>query len=374
LKNAISELKLENNDCFLAVLKTKLNTKLAPEIANVVWLDNVFLSVLALDFLHLFFLQVVLELTSFQKRAQNDHDHNVSDVSDVSDDIYYKCLSRGFLFPWRSRCIGNDVNFEVPNHNYSESDLVPLLRGDYVMVNLVESKCFFSRGPRSCVAPGFVKKCYTKLRNLLSPFEFSRVDNEKLLYHRNQNTPFLLSKHHIKLDLPRTYLVKTLAASEHKGVKFYHVHEIPSQVVLNDWIINETCSIIAPMMSTCKIDGIISAEARGWLFAPTVARQLGLSLYVMRKVGKLPGKIIRQQYQKEGYKADGVETIELSVDVKNMTLIVVDDGIASGVTTQAIYDLITSNNNVVPMVICVIKHAYAECKFQSVPTITFFDL
>jgi adenine phosphoribosyltransferase len=206
-----------------------------------------------------------------------------------------------------------------------------------------------------------------------------RLDSNQIIYE-HENTPFILSSHHIHLVLPRSHLKKenVLQLSEHKNVQFYHIHDIVNNVSLNDWIVNDVCMKISQFTSqhNFKFDGIISAEARGWLFAAPIAHNMGLPLYVARKSGKLPGNVIRKTYQKEGYTADGKESIELPINVKAMSLVMIDDGIASGITTSALYDLVTSNDNYIPLIIPIINHTYANCKFKTKETkiITLFDL
>ena len=381
--------KNAEGECFFSLLKTKLALKNLDgnNIGEMIGLgkamiDNAFLSVLALDFIHILFTQVIFAIM----------ENNLSDKSK----IFTESLTRGFLFPWRSR--------QISGNSFQLGENI-ICSGDIVMINLVKAELFFSSGQRSCIAPGFVKKCYNKLLSILEPFQLVRADNKDIIYDTNENTPFVHSKHYVRLVLPRNCLKSdinrnqnsegqcnqfdrtnesssqlALNISEHKGVNFYHVHEITINVTLSDWISNEICRKVKEFSVKHGItfDGIISAEARGWLFATLPANKLGIPLYIARKSGKLPGRVICKTYQKEGYKTDGTESIEISLDVKNMSLIIIDDGIASGKTMEVLYDLSRSNDNIVRLIIPIIQHTYTECAFNPSPNetkmVTLFDL
>ena len=361
--------------CFFSILKSKLEERIGPDSFDTegkTMIDNVFLSVLALDFIHVFFTQVIFSLTQSTQIE-------IYDAINQSK-IFKESLVKGFLFPWRSRKIGNDFRIE--------GNSLDIAKGDIAMINLVSSEYFFSTGQRSCIAPGFVKKCYNKLLDILSPFQLSRVDDNEILYDKNENTPFVHSHHYIRLVLSRQCLKSCegipnkfgLNVTKHKGVDFYHVHELVNNVTLSDWIANEICRKVKNFSRKHDItfDGVISAEARGWLFASVPANKLGLPLYIARKGGKLPGLVICKKYQKDGYKTDGTEELEIPLNVKNMSLVVIDDGIASGKTTEALYDLVKSNDNSCMLIISIIKHTYVECKFEPSPNetkiLTLFDL
>lgn len=363
----------DNKDvCFFSILRSKLENEIGLDSFDTtgkVMKSQVFLSVLALDFLHLLFSQIILNLGD-----EYEITHKKFEQTDESKQVLFRTsIVKGFLFPWRSRTIGCDLHINDENQNGS----ITMRKGDLVMLNLVKSDYFFSSGPRSCVAPGFVKKMYTKFLQLIEPFELKKLDNNQIIYE-HENTPFILSTHRFHLNLPRTYLQETLKFSEHKGVKFYHIHEIVSDVTLNDWIINEVSKKIVEKITQFdhQVDGIISAEARGWLFASSVAHRLGLPLFVARKAGKLPGEVTKITYQKEGYTVDGEETIELPKSVEKMTLVMIDDGIASGITTNALLDIVRSNLNHVPLIIPIIDHHYTERKSPRHPVeiVSLFDL
>ena len=50
---------------------------------------------------------------------------------------------------------------------------------------------------------------------------------------------------------------------------------------------------------TKKIDVVVGLDARGFLFGPVIAMRLGAAFVPVRKKGKLPGEVVRAQYEKE---------------------------------------------------------------------------
>ena len=67
--------------------------------------------------------------------------------------------------------------------------------------------------------------------------------------------------------------------------------------------------LVEPYRST-KIDKIIGLEARGFIIGGAIARELECGFVPIRKVGKLPGKTITQDYELEYGKA----TLEIHED------------------------------------------------------------
>lgn len=82
-----------------------------------------------------------------------------------------------------------------------------------------------------------------------------------------------------------------------------------------------------------KIDVMVAAEARGFIFAAPMAIELGISWVPVRKPGKLP-------YDKYSYSYDleyGSDTLEMHTDAvkPGQNVLVVDDLLATGGTVEA---------------------------------------
>lgn len=86
-------------------------------------------------------------------------------------------------------------------------------------------------------------------------------------------------------------------------------------------------------------DIVAGIEARGFLIAGALARQLGCGLVPVRKAGKLPPPTLRRSYDLEYGSAE----IEVPQGLlKGKRVVIVDDVLATGGTMRAAADLITS--------------------------------
>ena len=90
-----------------------------------------------------------------------------------------------------------------------------------------------------------------------------------------------------------------------------------------------------------KIDHVVGIEARGFIFAATLAYALGAGCVMVRKPGKLPYKTFKQTYDLEY----GTDTVEIHQDAlkKDERVVVIDDVLATGGTMAATVDLIREN-------------------------------
>lgn len=80
-------------------------------------------------------------------------------------------------------------------------------------------------------------------------------------------------------------------------------------------------------------DAIIGIESRGFLFGFLVANKLNVPFVLVRKVGKLPYKTIKEEYALEY----GTSIIEMHEDAlqKDWNVIIHDDLLATGGTAEA---------------------------------------
>jgi adenine phosphoribosyltransferase len=86
------------------------------------------------------------------------------------------------------------------------------------------------------------------------------------------------------------------------------------------------------------IDYVAGIEARGFILGGAVAHVLGRGFVPIRKKGKLPHRVIGQEYALEY----GVDTIEIHADAisKGDRILLIDDLVATGGTANAAIDLI----------------------------------
>ena len=82
-----------------------------------------------------------------------------------------------------------------------------------------------------------------------------------------------------------------------------------------------------------KIGAVAAIESRGFIFAAPLAARLGIPLILVRKAGKLPGAVYREDYHLE-YGAAAVEIHESDVP-RGREVLLIDDLIATGGTLHA---------------------------------------
>ncbi len=85
-------------------------------------------------------------------------------------------------------------------------------------------------------------------------------------------------------------------------------------------------------------DRLVAIESRGFIFAAPIAVQLGVGMAMVRKRGKLPGRVHSHAYELEY----GNDVVEISADlvVPGQKIVIVDDLIATGGTCKASIDLL----------------------------------
>lgn len=95
--------------------------------------------------------------------------------------------------------------------------------------------------------------------------------------------------------------------------------------------------LVWPFLAT-DIDYVAGIEARGFILGGAVAHDLGRGFIPIRKKGKLPARVIGQEYSLEY----GVDTIEIHADAIKTgdRLLLVDDLVATGGTATAAIDLL----------------------------------
>lgn len=81
------------------------------------------------------------------------------------------------------------------------------------------------------------------------------------------------------------------------------------------------------------VDRVLGMEARGFIIAAPIAVQLGAGFIPVRKAGKLPWAVVREEYQLE-YGSDKLE-IHRDAIHPGERILVIDDVLATGGTAQA---------------------------------------
>jgi adenine phosphoribosyltransferase len=100
----------------------------------------------------------------------------------------------------------------------------------------------------------------------------------------------------------------------------------------------DSLDALADATREMRPDVVIGAEARGFLFGPMLARELGAGFVLARKPGTLPHKTARTEYALEY----GTSVLELHVDAiaPGARVLVHDDLLATGGTAKALCALV----------------------------------
>ncbi len=114
-----------------------------------------------------------------------------------------------------------------------------------------------------------------------------------------------------------------------KGILFYDVTTLLKQGHCFEKTID---ALIEPYRES-RIELVLGIEARGFIFAPTVAYALKAGFIPVRKPGKLPAATFDESYELE-YGTDRLEIHQDAIKPEQRVLIV-DDLIATGGTAKA---------------------------------------
>ena len=94
-----------------------------------------------------------------------------------------------------------------------------------------------------------------------------------------------------------------------------------------------------------EFDIIVGIEARGFIIGSALAYSLRKGFVMIRKPGKLPGKVISQEYQLE-YGSDKME-IHADAFIPGTKVLVVDDLLATGGTVMSAIALVEKLGGVI---------------------------
>ena len=100
-------------------------------------------------------------------------------------------------------------------------------------------------------------------------------------------------------------------------------------------------------------EAIISIDARGFIFGSAISLQSSKPMVVARKPGKLPGELIKQNYDLE-YGKNSL-SIQKSALRKYNSFAIVDDLLATGGTVNCVSNLLLSNGKKVLGLLAVVE-------------------
>jgi adenine phosphoribosyltransferase len=99
-----------------------------------------------------------------------------------------------------------------------------------------------------------------------------------------------------------------------------------------------TIDLLAGHFASTRIDKVLGVEARGFIIAAPVAYKFGAAFVPVRKAGKLPWEIEREEYELE-YGTDLLEIHRDGVEPGD-NVVIIDDVLATGGTASATVRLV----------------------------------
>lgn len=117
------------------------------------------------------------------------------------------------------------------------------------------------------------------------------------------------------------------------GVNFYDITTLLKDPLALRMTVDRFAWLFASERHEHRIDKVVGIEARGYMFAPSLAYSLNAGFVPVRKPGKLPAKTVSQSYDLEY----GKDRLEMHADAiaDGDRVVIVDDVIATGGTAAA---------------------------------------
>src|SRR5215468_5553449 len=134
-----------------------------------------------------------------------------------------------------------------------------------------------------------------------------------------------------------------------KGILFYDITTLLKDKTGFKKVIDALTERVRPL----KPDTVLGIEARGFIFAPALAYNLGAGFVPIRKPKKLPAETERISYELEY----GMDTLEMHKDAMRpgMRVVIADDLLATGGTAQASVRLVEKLGGQVAAAIFVVE-------------------
>lgn len=126
-----------------------------------------------------------------------------------------------------------------------------------------------------------------------------------------------------------------------KGIMFRDITTLLKDAKGFSFVIKELKS----RYKSAKISYVAGIESRGFILGAALAHELGVGFIPIRKKGKLPAEVIREEYSLE-YGTDVVEMHKDAIN-KGERILLVDDLLATGGTARAACNLIEKAGGIV---------------------------
>lgn len=146
-------------------------------------------------------------------------------------------------------------------------------------------------------------------------------------------------------------MIREVADFPKKGILFYDITTLLKDKTGFKKVIDVLTEYVRPLQP----DSVLGIEARGFIFAPALAYNLGVGFVPIRKPKKLPAETERISYELEY----GIDTLEMHRDAvkPGMRVVIADDLLATGGTALASVRLVEKLGGTVAGVTFVIELA-----------------
>ncbi len=136
--------------------------------------------------------------------------------------------------------------------------------------------------------------------------------------------------------MPIKSKIRTIPDHPKKGIMFRDITTLIKDPVGFRLVIDNLTQRYIP--GDIDFDIIAGIEARGFIIGGALSYTLGKGFVPIRKVGKLPGEVVRHEYELEY----GTDTVEMHKDAleKGSKVLLIDDLLATGGTALAAATLI----------------------------------
>ena len=146
-------------------------------------------------------------------------------------------------------------------------------------------------------------------------------------------------------------LIYTYKDFPKKGIDFKDVLGI----IQNPEVFHELIIEMSSSQIILNSDSIIAIDARGFIFGSAISFHSAKPMIVARKPGKLPGEIIKKQYNLE-YGENSLSIQKKALERFN-SFAIVDDLLATGGTVKCVSDLIESKGKQISGLVSVVEIA-----------------
>lgn len=188
-------------------------------------------------------------------------------------------------------------------------------------------KLNFSKGP------DVLKKKANEIEKPINAFS----EEDLILEDSINQTEVKMAKHKPTLREEIEKLITDVPDFPKSGILFKDI----TTFLHNGKLFNEYIQMLVHRYQAYRVEYVVGIEARGFIIASALAFGLNAGFVPIRKKGKLPGKVLSQNYSLE-YGKDSMEIKEDAFSgLKGVNVILVDDLISTGGTLNAALKLIS---------------------------------